>query len=76
MATQDHTVVTNRALRLFGVPALLAVASGAGLVSALVGDGVWDMLSWFALGAPLAVIVWFCGRAAGLGHRPRGATPS
>jgi hypothetical protein len=73
METQHHTVSTNRALRVFGAPTLLAVASGAGLVSALVGDGVWDMLSWLALGAPLAVIVWSCGRAAGFGRRPRGA---
>ena len=64
MNAQDYTITRN-ALRVFGVPAALAVASGAGLISALLGDGIWDMLSWFALGAPLAVIAWFGARAAG-----------
>jgi hypothetical protein len=54
---------------VFGIPALLAVTSGFGLVSALVGDGLWDALSWFALGAPLAVIACFVARAI------RGADP-
>ncbi|WP_101926334.1 MULTISPECIES: hypothetical protein [Luteimonas] len=41
--------------RVFGWPALLALASAIGLVSALVGDGVWDVVSWLALG--LVVLV-------------------
>jgi hypothetical protein len=65
MNAQDYTITRN-ALRVFGVPAVLAVASAVGLMSALLGDGIWDMLSWFALGAPLAIITWFCARAAGL----------
>jgi hypothetical protein len=32
------------------MPALLAAASLVGLVSALVGDGPWDALSWACLG--------------------------
>jgi hypothetical protein len=63
MNAQNYTI-TSRALHVFGVPALLAIASGVGLISALVGDGIWDTLSWFALGAPLAVIAWFLARAA------------
>jgi hypothetical protein len=69
MNAQDYTVTRN-ALRVFGVPAALAVGSAFGLISALLGDGVWDTLSWFALGAPLAIIAWFGARAAGL--RPSG----
>lgn len=30
-----------------------------GLVSALLGDGIWDQASWLALAMPLAVIA-FC----------------
>lgn len=45
-------------LRVFGVPAVLAIASAIGLLSALFGDGFWDWLSWVALGAPVAVIAW------------------
>lgn len=40
-----------RGLRqVFAMPALLAAASLVGLVSALVGDGPWDALSWACLG--------------------------
>jgi hypothetical protein len=47
---------------VFGVPVILAALSAFGLLSALLGDGVWDVLSWFTLGIPVAVIVryvWF-----------------
>ena len=36
-------------------PIALGVAGTVGLVSALVGDGAWDLLSWAALGLPVAV---------------------
>jgi hypothetical protein len=62
MRDRQHTI-KMRGLHVFGIPALLGVTSGLGLVSALVGDGFWDTLSWFALGAPLAVIASFVGRA-------------
>src|SRR5690606_19741640 len=35
---------------IFRVPVLLAVLSIIGLVSALVGDELWDVLSWVMLG--------------------------
>jgi len=40
------------------VPTLLAIASLIGLVSALIGDGVFNLISWLILGGLLAVIVW------------------
>ena len=45
-------------MAIFRVPLLLGVASCVGLVSALVGDGVFDALSWLMLAAPLAVVAW------------------
>lgn len=45
-------------LQIFAIPAALAVASLVGLVSALVGDGVWDVLSWAALGLVIVVVTW------------------
>jgi hypothetical protein len=45
-----------RFLRVFGPPLLLAVVSAIGLLSALLGDGIWDVLSWLALGTPIAVV--------------------
>ncbi|MGE0036423.1 MAG: hypothetical protein AB7S93_12370 [Xanthobacteraceae bacterium] len=41
------------------MPALLAVATAIGLVSALVGDGIWDLVSWMLLGVPVAFAIWF-----------------
>jgi hypothetical protein len=45
----------------WGAPGLLALASLVGLLAALLGDGAWDVLSWLALGAPVAVIGWMWG---------------
>lgn len=47
------------ALRVFAIPLLLGLLSVVGLLSALLGDNVWDALSWFALGVPCAVIARF-----------------
>lgn len=45
---------------IFRWPLALAVLSLFGLLSALIGDGVYDMLSWLSLGVPLGLIgvVW------------------
>lgn len=40
------------------MPALLFVLSIFGLLSALIGDAAWDVLSWISLGIPLAIIAW------------------
>jgi hypothetical protein len=48
--------------RVFGIPLLLGLLSAVGLLSALLGDDLWDALSWLTLGLPLAVILWFWGR--------------
>lgn len=41
--------------RLWGIPLLIAIISLGGLLSALVGDGIWDVLSWAALALPLGL---------------------
>jgi len=43
--------------RIFAWPAVLALASAAGLLSALVGDGLYDALSWLLLGGPVVLIL-------------------
>ena len=48
--------------QIFGAPITLALLSTVGLISALVGDGAYDTLSWLALGVPIAVIAWFLAR--------------
>ena len=48
-------------VQIFCVPLLVAVLSVVGLVSALVGDGWWDTMSWTALGIPAllySVFIW------------------
>lgn len=45
--------------QIFAVPLVLAVLIAIGLVTALVGDGVWDTVSWIGLGAPAAVSLWY-----------------
>jgi len=46
-------------LRVFAIPVLLGLLSSLGLLSALLGDEMWDALSWLALGVPCAVIAWY-----------------
>jgi hypothetical protein len=50
------------ARQIFVLPAAVAAISFAGLITALVGDGPFDAASWLALGAPVALIVWFAYR--------------
>jgi hypothetical protein len=52
-------------VRVFGVPALLALLTLFGLLSALLGQGgVWHVLAWIALCIPLAVLAWHLARCA------------
>lgn len=50
--------------QIFAIPTLLGVLTTVGLVSALVGDGVFDGLSWLTLAAPVAIPVWCLARAS------------
>jgi hypothetical protein len=54
--------VRSRFWQVFAVPAIIAVGSSAGLLSALIGDGLFDALSWITLGAPVALICWYTTR--------------
>jgi hypothetical protein len=42
--------------KVYGAPCILAAITAYGLLSALLGDGLWDELSWIALAIPLVVI--------------------
>ena len=44
---------------LWGVPILLGILTVIGLVVALLGDGVWDLVSVAALAAPVLVGCWY-----------------
>jgi len=45
-------------------PVVLGMATAVGLLSALLGDSIWDTLSWIGLGAPVVVAAWFAWRPA------------
>jgi hypothetical protein len=47
---------TQGGWRIFRWPLAIGVASGAGLIAALVGDGACDVLSWILLGGSVAVM--------------------
>ena len=38
--------------KVFATPLVIGLLSAAGLFSALLGDGIWDGLSWLGLGVP------------------------
>lgn len=46
-------------MHVFGKPILLALISIAGLIAALVGDGILDVVSWITLGFIVAVTIWY-----------------
>jgi hypothetical protein len=45
--------------QIFAAPAVIAALSAIGLISALVGDGIWDAVSWLTLGVPVALCAYF-----------------
>ncbi len=51
--------------RVFRVPMVLALLTAIGLLSALLGDDGWDVLSWLTLGTLIAVVGWAMMRRPG-----------
>ena len=45
--------------QIWAMPILLAILTAIGLVAALLGDGIWDLVSTLTLGAPVAVGAWY-----------------
>jgi uncharacterized membrane protein YagU involved in acid resistance len=45
--------------KVWGAPLLLAVLTVFGLLSALLGTGIWHWLAWIAIGIPLVVLAWY-----------------
>ena len=45
--------------RIWGAPVLLAILTAIGLLAALLGDGMWDVLSALTLGIPVAATIWY-----------------
>lgn len=47
--------------QVFAVPTGIGILSAIGLTTALVGDDVWDWVSWLLLGLPVVVCCWYSG---------------
>ncbi len=41
--------------KVFAAPLAIGLLSAAGLFAALLGDGLWDSLSWIGLGLPALI---------------------
>lgn len=45
--------------QIFAIPLVLGALSCVGLMSALIGDGIWDGVSWLTLGIPILLCAYF-----------------
>jgi hypothetical protein len=64
MSTPREQRTAGSLRRIFAAPALMGLLSAIGLLSALLGDHLWDALSWATLGITLLVIAWYISRPA------------
>jgi hypothetical protein len=48
---RDGPTVRRSLGRVFAAPVFVGIASFIGLVAALVGDGIYDIIGWLGLGA-------------------------
>lgn len=51
-------------MRTWIIPVTLGLITVAGLIAALVGDGIWDAMSWVALAVPVALCIYRWGRSS------------
>lgn len=56
--TQVRSKRGNSLRQIFTMPLVLACIIGFGLLCALFGDGIWNVLSWVAMSVPLVVIAY------------------
>lgn len=47
--------------KVWGIPLILAAITLFGLLAALLGTGIWYILSWIALIVPIVIVVWKWG---------------
>lgn len=55
--------------QIWAMPILLGVSSAIGLSAALLGDGIWDVLSWISLGVPVLLCLRYLIRPSTLSTR-------
>ncbi|MGH8479076.1 MAG: hypothetical protein ACREXK_05745 [Gammaproteobacteria bacterium] len=50
---------TQSGIRIWAAPITLGLVTTAGLIAALLADGIGDAVSWAALAIPVAVCCWY-----------------
>ncbi|UPJ50994.1 hypothetical protein IVB30_06410 [Bradyrhizobium sp. 200] len=50
--------------QIFAAPLAIGILSVVGLLAALIGDNVWDAVSWISLAIPCVLYVFFIYRRA------------
>lgn len=56
--------MTGATLRtVYRIPLVLSIITIVGLLSALLGDGIWDALSWVLLAIPMFLLSFFLVRS-------------
>lgn len=51
-------MINQQVKKVWGIPVLLGLLTLTGLLSALLGTGVWYPVSWGMMLIPLAIILW------------------
>ncbi|MEW7847686.1 hypothetical protein AB2N08_03200 [Massilia aurea] len=51
-------------LQIWGAPIVIGILTTVGLISALLGDGIWDAVSAITLGIPCLLCFWYGLRRA------------
>ena len=60
-----HVSLPHKSIgRIYALPTLIALVVALGLTSALLGDEIWDTLSWITLLIPVAVFLFGWGKRA------------
>ena len=49
--------------QIWGMPIAIGIVSAIGLISALLGDDIWDALCWGALAIPIVIPLWYIVRS-------------
>jgi len=58
MARQADPSPRKRFGKVFGLPAVIALVTGVGLIAGLIGDGWFDLVAWIGLAIPAVICVW------------------
>lgn len=62
MTVEHAAMLRNKAPAIWRMPLVLGALTLFGLLAALLGTGIWHVLSWIAIAVPLLVVAWHVGK--------------